>query len=210
MTPKTAQERAIIFIDGNNFYNAMKRINRANDKLDYEAVSRKLVKDRKWIATRYYIGQVRADGNHDLYRQQRQFLTFLKSFNRVQYFLGRVEMHPARLPKQLKNWLANPPEEMPPEIRQQLRELSAIKIYVEKAVDVQIAVDMIAMAYRDEYDVAYLLSADGDFTPVIKEILKIGSKVFVASPAEGAQLARAVGFHRYIRLRRDFFDGCWL
>ena len=198
MTPKTAQERAIIFIDGNNFYNSMKKINCYSHNLNYEAFSRKLVQDRKWIATRYYIGQIPQDSKglnkqqkykqNNLYKRQHQFLASLSSFNRVQYFLGRVERHPARLPKQLKNWLTNLPEEMPPEINQQLRKLGRIHTYVEKAVDVQIAVDMIAMAYRGKYDVAYLLSADSDFTPVIKEILKIGGKVFVASPTptEGA------------------------
>ena len=218
-----AQERAIIFIDGNNFYNAMKRSDCYSHNLNYEAFSRKLVQDRKWIATRYYIGQIPQDSKglnkqqkykqNDLYKKQRQFLAGLSSFNRVQYFFGRLERKHTYLPKQLSNWLANLPEDLSPEvskISKQLRKLSRIPTYVEKAVDVQIAVDMITMAHRGEYDVAYLLSADGDFTPVVKEILKIGSKVFVASPAEGAQLARAVGHHRYIRMRRDFFDGCWL
>ena len=32
-----------------------------------------------------------------------------------------------------------------------------------------IATDMISMAYDNEYDVAYLLSADGDYTPAVKK-----------------------------------------
>jgi len=39
------------------------------------------------------------------------------------------------------------------------------QVMVEKAVDVMLAVDLVVMAERDEYDAAYILSADGDYTP---------------------------------------------
>ena len=47
------------------------------------------------------------------------------------------------------------------------------------------------MAQRDEYDLAYLLSADGDFVPVVREVQRLGKRVFVASPWRGHQLAHA-------------------
>ena len=51
-------ERAVIFIDGNNFYHGMKSIQLPTAELDYEKFSQKLVMGRKWVETRYYIGQV--------------------------------------------------------------------------------------------------------------------------------------------------------
>jgi uncharacterized LabA/DUF88 family protein len=45
------------------------------------------------------------------------------------------------------------------------RKRQTAEVIVEKAVDVFIAVDMVVMAERQEFDVAYLLSADVDFTP---------------------------------------------
>ena len=80
-------------------------------------------------------------------------------------------------------------------------------VLVEKAVDVMIATDMLSMAYRDDYDVAYLLSADGDFTPVVEEIRKTGRKVFAASPLPCATLANHA--NAFIRLKRDFFTDLW-
>jgi hypothetical protein len=44
-----------------------------------------------------------------------------------------------------------------------------------------LAVDMVRMAERNEYDTAYLLSADGDFTPAVKAVAEKGKKVFAAS-----------------------------
>ena len=228
VTPGVTQkkERAVIFIDGNNFYHSMKAIKCSSKKLNYETFSRKLVENyrewenpREWIATRYYTAQVRVDSKasnqqeqQERYKKQRQFLTRLERFNRVKCFLGRLEKHPARLPKELRGLLNNLPKNLDTEISEQLRQFKNIQVWVERAVDEQIAVDMVAMAYRGEYDVAYLLSADGDFTPAVKEVLKTDGKkkVFIASPSEGHQLARAVGDSCYIRTRIDFFDGCWL
>lgn len=78
---------------------------------------------------------------------------------------------------------------------------------VEKAVDVMLAVDMVAMALRDEYDVAYLLAADGDYTHAAQTVATMGKQVIAAAPRAGAELAKAV--HSYLRLRRDWFVDCF-
>jgi uncharacterized LabA/DUF88 family protein len=78
--------------------------------------------------------------------------------------------------------------------------------FVEKAVDVMLAVDMVVMAERDEFDAAYLLSADGDFTPAIQAVRALGKKAYVASPGTGAQLAKVA--NSFIPLARDWFDDC--
>jgi uncharacterized LabA/DUF88 family protein len=78
---------------------------------------------------------------------------------------------------------------------------------VEKAVDVHLAVDMVIMAERAEYDAAYLLSADGDFTPAVRAVRSLGQRVYAVSPARGAKLASEV--NSYIRLSPDWFDDCY-
>ena len=90
---------------------------------------------------------------------------------------------------------------------QRLRQAGSEAVWVEKAVDVMITVDMLSMAYRDDYDVAYLLSADGDFTPVVAEVRRTGRKVFAASASYGSALADQV--NAFIPLKRDFFTGLW-
>ena len=51
-----------------------------------------------------------------------------------------------------------------------------------------LAVDMVLLAERGEYDAAYLLSADGDFTPAVRATRELGRKVYVASAARGPSL----------------------
>jgi uncharacterized LabA/DUF88 family protein len=70
-----------------------------------------------------------------------------------------------------------------------------------------IAVDMVVMAERDELDTAYLLSADGDFTPAVHAVRAHGKKVFAVSAGRGAQLAATVD--SFIPVSAGWFADCY-
>ena len=58
----------------------------------------------------------------------------------------------------------------------------------EKGIDVQLALDFVMMAVRDEYDVGVLMSNDTDLRPALEEVIKLGRQtVEVATwqPLEG-------------------------
>ncbi len=48
---------------------------------------------------------------------------------------------------------------------------------IEKKVDINIAVDIISLGYENAYDVAVLVSGDGDFVPVIKKVLEMDKRI---------------------------------
>jgi uncharacterized LabA/DUF88 family protein len=48
---------------------------------------------------------------------------------------------------------------------------------VEKKIDINIAIDIVSLAYEDAYDTAVLVSGDGDFVPVIKKVNELNKKV---------------------------------
>ncbi len=184
-------------------------------KLDYARFSQKLVLDRQWVETRYYVGRVKQEGDVTRYQKQQKFLHRLKTFENVNYFLGRLERRQMKgSAKKLKGWLDalpnRPDVSISPEIVEELRRVASIDSvqWVEKAVDVMIATDMVSMAYEEKYDIAYLLSADGDFTHAIKKVRYTGRKVFVASPIPGNEISRAAD--TFIPLNSRFFDTCWL
>ena len=77
--------------------------------------------------------------------------------------------------------------------------------YVEKKVDVAIAVDLVRMAYQDQYDVAYLLSADADYVTAVKEAQRLGKTVFGAKAA-GERSDELGSVIKMIPLRREQFD----
>lgn len=141
----------------------------------------------------------------------RCFLAHLTATDtRVSANLGRLEHRPGDNPtaKELAQYLAGLKTRLDHyvykdliAISQRYRKTSAL---VEKAVDVKLAVDMVMMAQRDEYDAAYLLSADGDFTPAVEAARVLNKKVHIASPSRGAQLAKAAD--SYIRMPLAWFD----
>lgn len=51
---------------------------------------------------------------------------------------------------------------------------------VEKGIDVSIAVESLSLAYRDAYDVAVLVSGDGDYVELVEAIKRHGKQVEIA------------------------------
>ena len=54
-----------------------------------------------------------------------------------------------------------------------------------KGVDIQMTVDILNHVYRDNLDVVYLVSGDGDYKPVIEEVKRHGKHVYVAALSSG-------------------------
>lgn len=208
-------DRAVLFIDGNNWYHSLSEAGVADlGRLNYAKLSEKLIGPRKWTATRYYIGQVQQKGSPRLYAEQRRFLAHLKATDpRISVHLGRLEE------RKVKNQAAL-------ELRQYLSSLSlridvgvfhalmdiATKhaiadVMVEKAVDVMLAIDLVMMAQRDELDCAYILSADGDYTPAVVAATSLGKTVYACSPSQGAQLGRVA--KAFIRPKAEWFSDCY-
>lgn len=80
--------------------------------------------------------------------------------------------------------------------------------WYEKGVDVKIATDMVAMAYAGEYDVAILVSGDGDLVPAVHEVRRLGR------PVENAMVRARRSWHliqessKFVEIDRALFDRC--
>ena len=81
---------------------------------------------------------------------------------------------------------------------------------MEKGIDVNIAVDMLKLAFLNYYDVAILISGDGDFVPVVKSVQELGKKVINAYFKDRER----TGFHLrnssddFIEINSSFLKGC--
>jgi uncharacterized LabA/DUF88 family protein len=149
-----------------------------------------------------------AIGLHGL--NQERFLAALCGQDpRISVHLGRIEPRPVvnEAAMELKRYLSSLRIRIAPAVYRDLMRIAEAHdrsvVMVEKAVDVQIAVDIVTLAERDAYDTAFLLSADGDLTPAVAAARENGRRVVVASPARSAQLASAADL--YLQLRRAWF-----
>jgi len=203
----------MLFVDGNNWYHSLRRnAVRAPFELDYAKISKKLVGAREWVQTRYYIGALDQEWNPHAYKEQRRFLDRLtRTDSRIAVALGRLE--PRRevnpLAREIRTLLAARAAPLDVSLAMELDRLVAkheqLVVLREKAVDIMLAVDL--MRLRGSYDTAYLLSADGDFTPALEAVAAEGADVFAASPDVSYALRQVV--RTFIHLRPAWFADCY-
>lgn len=209
--------RAVLFVDGNNWYHSLKEagVLRLGD-LDYGRISRKLLMaGREWKALRYYIGRMTNAIDPRRYDEQQRFCARLRATDpRISVHFGRLELRPrtSDAAVELLAYLGDLSVRIDARIFKDLLSIAMrhkrTLVPTEKAVDVMLAVDAVTMAQRGEYDVAYLLTADGDFTPVATAVRSCGRKIFAATCGPAAQLAAAVD--TFIPLKSGWFRDCYV
>jgi uncharacterized LabA/DUF88 family protein len=207
--------RAVVFIDGNNWFHWLKNVGvEDRARLDYGKISRKLLGPRDWVGTRYYIGRVDQQQDAASYANQRSFVASLQNTDRrITVHFGRIEprAHENNAAAEFLRYLHGLPQRIDQTVFADLVALAkkheSTIVWVEKAVDVHLAVDMVVMATRQEYEAAYLLSADGDFTSAVEFVRGLGKKVYVATPGYSAQLQKVAD--KFIPLKREWFRDCY-
>ncbi|MFH1224548.1 MAG: NYN domain-containing protein [Candidatus Diapherotrites archaeon] len=180
-------DKAIGFIDGNNFYHNAKRNNLAYDKADFSRIIKFACKREGWEygGFYYYNSAPRIDDNKEAYYKQMAY------FDRVRKMEGNLGV----ITRKLRYSSAN---ELLEKYRRRQEVLNALnlcgncrpkvepacfncvmeKSRREKGIDVAIAIDIIQKALLGEYAVCILFSGDADFVPALQLIQKHKKKAF--------------------------------
>lgn len=74
-----------------------------------------------------------------------------------------------------------------------------------KLVDISITIDALRDVYRDQVDVAFIFSGDGDYIPLIKEMMRNGKQVVVGALSSGLSPEMRRAGDQFIDLDRWFF-----
>ncbi len=135
-------KKVVIYIDGSNFYFSIKKT--FDCKIDIEKFCKKLVENDDLISVNYYISPLIQSINPKMYAEQQSFFERLKKIDKLKIIFGRLERH----------------------------KKDGKYFYVEKATDINLAQDLIFDAVDNNYDKAYLISNDGDFSGVVSSIIK--------------------------------------
>ncbi len=81
---------------------------------------------------------------------------------------------------------------------------------VEKSIDVKLAVDMVRYADLDYYDIAVLISGDGDFVPAVDAVKEAGKQVECAFFPQETSIILKQSADIFIELDKNFLTDCIL
>ena len=147
MIDSSKKIKRAIYIDGSNFYFSIKKT--FNCKVDIEKLCKKLIGNNELVKINYYIAPIEQFSNPKMYAEQQSFLERLKKIKRLNIIFGRLEK----------------------------RKKDGEIYYIEKASDVNLALDLALDAEKEIYDEAYLISNDGDFSGAVSSAINFGKKV---------------------------------
>ncbi len=170
--------RVVCFIDGSNLFSHLRDLF-GSGKVHIPRLCHYLTGDgREFIKWRYYIASLPQGSSP---REMRRYSAQQRFFNYIQFHRkGMLRLG-----------------------RFQRDRSGALR---EKGVDVLLAVDLVRLAAENLYDVAILLSGDGDLVPAIQTVQQIYRKrVEVALPRIPAYHVRQVA-DAYLEITRSMFE----
>ncbi len=184
-------ERVIIFVDGSNFYHSIKNQNVI--KIDHAAFFNSLISEnQQLININYYNAPVNQKQFPKLYVLQQKYFSKLSKIDNLILKLGRLEERKNPFKEEIQNslkyillLLSNLKiNENIDKIKSEILKLNDLfnkflykGNFVEKGIDVNIALDLITLAHENKYDCAILISNDSDFVPAIKYLKNLKKKV---------------------------------
>ena len=152
-------DRVIVFIDGSNLYHGLKEALK-HARVDFQRLCSLLCgPQRRLVHVHYYSVPLRQADDPTGYAAQQRFFSQLRKIPYFTIHLGRL--------------VDREREESCPGCSVKY----IVKYQKEKGVDVQIACHMLAFAFDNQYDTAILVSQDGDFAPVVGELLRLNKRV---------------------------------
>ena len=140
-------ERVSVFIDGNNFYFGLRKLYGKDKSLktfDFEKFAKFLAGKNKIIAIYYYNAQLDREFNNKKFKSQKEFFSRLRAIPNFHLVLCKL----------LKRNITGTDK----------------YYYIIKEDDIHMAVDMVDGSADDHFDIAILVSGDGDFVPAVKSV----------------------------------------
>jgi len=179
-------KRVVLFIDGNNFYFGLKKLYGESKELsnfNFKKFGEVLAGDRDLLRVFYYNASLDFSDNQEKYWKQQRFFEKIKNTEKVKLILCRLQ-------------------------KRKIKGTSKFQ-YVIKGDDIHLAVDMVKGAYENAFDVAILVSGDGDFIRAVDVVQEKGKSV------ENAYFRSLLSWHlkqecdKSIKLTKEILDQCF-
>ena len=152
-------ERVMVYVDGMNLYHGVRSTGVRYLWLDVRALSLSMLRPGQVLSgIKYYTSRFSSDGEDDgMVRRQATYLDALDTFDDIEIIEGKFQRESNACRKCGHEWQS----------------------YEEKMTDVNIAIGLITDAEDDLYDVAIVVSCDGDLTGPVEKVLSRHPDKFV-------------------------------
>lgn len=197
MVLEPANKRAVVFIDGQNLFHGVKEaFGYSHPNYDVLVLAKAICAMQGWdfVQARFYTGIPDVDDNkfwHVFW--SKKLLT-----------ISRQGVYVYSRPLRYRNKRVKLPGGT----------YATFLTGEEKGIDVRIALDIIRMAHREEYDVALVFSEDQDLSEVAEETRIISQeqnrwiKMACAFPYSPTHKARGINKTDWIRIDKTIYDSC--
>lgn len=182
MNNNSKKKKIVIYIDGSNLYFSIKKV--FNVKIDIEKLCKKIVGQNELVKINYYIAPLNQKTHPKQYAEQQKFFDILRQVNKLNIIFGRLEK----------------------------RKRDGEVYYVEKASDVNLALDLALNAEKGIYDEAYLLSNDGDFSGAVSSAINFDKKVIYVAIGNKKSISHHLKkvASRTLYITKEFISDCVL
>ena len=181
---RETKKRAIVFIDGNNWYHNLKSMAKKPRLVDLKKLSWKIAEhfNLELKEIRYYNSIPDIEMGDEIYYKHMVFLAKLKKQG--------IIVNTRKLKK----------------VKQQEK-----IIRIEKGVDVMVAADMISKALvENKCECCVLISGDSDYVPVMQLIKKAKKEALTVSVLKGYARELLQGEFRFWILKKQDLKDCWM
>jgi len=142
-------KRVAVFIDGNNFYFGLRKLygkSKSLKNFDFKGFAQFLAGKEKVVSIYYYNALLDKENNLQKYESQKEFFEKLKQIPNFNLVLCKL-------------------------LKRNITGTNKF-YYIIKEDDINMAVDMVENACDDNFDMAVLVSGDGDFVPAVRSVKK--------------------------------------
>lgn len=194
--------KAIVFVDHMNFYKASQKLFQNSSlkvpKLDYNILPNELVRkaDVNAVCVKSFIFAPKPD---DFLSKDPYFADYYGWVDRILKRLEFIDVVEGR-------YVARQTDEAVP------IDIADKRTYYaeEKGTDVNLAINLLSMAYHNSFDVAVVVSGDSDYSLLFEQVKRMGKLIVVAS-VRGQNVSRLAPFaDKSIVLDEELFDRCTL
>jgi uncharacterized LabA/DUF88 family protein len=177
-------ERIICFVDGFNLYHALLAIGQPHLKwLNLRKLFSNLTRAKSQIITQILFFSAYPTWKPDSYRRHRLYVAALSSTGVIPV-MGQFKNKPKECKKCHTKWTS----------------------HEEKETDVNLALALLDLAYKDQYDHAFVLTRDSDIAPAIHKVKQNfpNKKITILAPyicRHSTELMQAADAHKTVTLK---------